>query len=86
MLKENNFTGSLIKITQNDKFVTYGFKLSENGFGYTYTGPNYRNFANWKDYKIGDTVEGLTWLNEDKKLIDADSPAHRVSPLNFNLV
>ncbi len=82
MTSTESFTGTLTKITQHDKFDTYSFKLSDSngGFGLTYTGPNYRNYANWKDYKIGDTVEGLTWKNKQKKLIDADSTSlHTIS-------
>jgi hypothetical protein len=81
MFEDKTFTGSLKKITQSGDFVTYVFKLSDGSHAFTFTGPKYRNYANWKHYKIGDIVDGLRWHDEIKKRIDADSPVHHVFPI-----
>ncbi len=68
--------GCLNRITDGAKFTTYLFKLSDGSFGRVYTAPNYRNYHNWKDLRIGDLVSGLVWYDEVKGIINGDSPVH----------
>lgn len=68
--------GKLIRITHSGDFVTVLFKLGVKEYGFTYTGEQYRNYSTWKQFKIGDEVDGLKWNDEKKRRIDADSPVH----------
>ena len=68
--------GCLIKIANGHKFTTYLFRLADGNVGRVYTGPQYRNFHNWKDFRTGDFVSGLVWYDEVKKTLNADSPVH----------
>lgn len=68
--------GKLIHITPSGDFITLLFKLGDKKYGRTYTGEEYRNYAIWRQLKIGDEVNGLQWKNEKRGLIDADSPVH----------
>lgn len=72
--KEKTFSGTLKKITQKDNLVTLVFKVDKDLYGHTYTGPDYRNFDKWKNYIVGDVVDGLLWFNRKKKIIHGDSP------------
>jgi len=66
----------LIRVSDSKGFITLLFKLESGKYGRTYTGEQYRNYAVWSQFKIGDWVEGLQWKDEKKGLLDADSPAH----------
>ncbi len=68
--------GKIIRITDSEKFVTILFKLGDKKYGFVYTGKQYRNFSVWSQFKIGDSIEGLVWKDEQKKIIDGDSPVH----------
>lgn len=74
MFNEETFTGLLKKITHADDFVTLIFKLPTGEYAHTFTGPKYRNYRFWKDYRIGDEITGLKWHDRNKKRIDADCP------------
>lgn len=69
--------GKIIRITDSSKFVTYLFWFEDGKkYGVMYTGKQYRNYAIWGQFKVGDWVEGLEWRDGNKKLINADSPVH----------
>lgn len=68
--------GKIIRITNADKFATFLFWIEGKGYPLMYTGKQYRNFAVWRQFKIGDWVDGLEWKDEKKKLINADSPVY----------
>lgn len=68
--------GKIIRITDSQKFVTFLFWFEEKIYGLMYTGKQYRNYAVWGQFKVGDWVDGLEWKDEKKKLINADSPVH----------
>lgn len=68
--------GKIIQITPKSRFVCYLIRLATGKCAITYTGEQYRNYTLWKEYKIGDMVDGLRWKDETKNLLDADSPIH----------
>ena len=68
--------GQLIRSSNSKGFITLLFKLEGGKYGRTYTGEQYRNYAVWSQFKIGDWVEDLNWKDESKGLLDADSPVH----------
>jgi hypothetical protein len=39
----------------------------------TYIVDNYANSKRWEKVKVGDSLSGLEWCDEEGKLIDADS-------------
>jgi hypothetical protein len=55
------------------------FKLEDGRSAHTYTGKQYRNYRFWKDLLIGDSIVGLKWEDETKKLISADSVVYPLS-------
>ena len=66
----------IVRITDSGKFITFLFWTEEGIYPLMYTGKQYRNYEIWKQFKVGDWVNGLQWKNDKKKLIDADSPVH----------
>jgi hypothetical protein len=74
--------GLLKRISEGGKFTTYLFRLSDGTYGRVFSGPKYRNFHNWKDFKIGDMVSGLVWYDEVKGILDGDSPVH-ITPVTI---
>ncbi len=68
--------GQIVGINPSGKFTMIFFKLENGKSAHTFTGEQYRNFAVWSQFKVGDCVDGLEWRDEKKKLIDADSPVH----------
>ncbi|MFH1608690.1 MAG: hypothetical protein ABH951_01575 [Patescibacteria group bacterium] len=70
--------GKIIRITDSNKFITFLFWIENKIYALMYTGKQYRNYAIWSQFKIGDWVEGLEWKDEKKKIINADSPVHLV--------
>ena len=66
-------------ISSSENFINIFFKFDNGKSAHTFTGKQYRNYAIWKQFKVGDCVEGLNWKNEKKKLVDADSPVYLVS-------
>lgn len=71
--------GVIKRINEKDSFVAVLIYLpATKKFGMTYTGTNYRNYVNWSDIKVGDRVSGLSWKDENRKLLDADSPVHLI--------
>lgn len=70
--------GKILGITPSGKFVMVFLKLEGEKSAHTFTGEQYRNYAIWSDFKVGDWIDGLEWRDEKKRLIDADSPAHLV--------
>lgn len=63
----------IINIINSEKFIIFCFKLENGKRAKTYTGKNYRNYAMWSQFKVGDWVKGLKLKEEKKCLIDADS-------------
>lgn len=51
-------------------------KLTNGVVAKVYTVKGFKNEANWSSFKIGDSVAGLVWFDENQKIIDADSPVH----------
>lgn len=70
--------GTIVRITHSGDLVTLLFRLGPKRYGHTFTGERYRNYSIWSQFKIGDDVDGLSWKDERKQIIDADSPAHLV--------
>lgn len=69
--------GKIIRIAEFGITAMYLIWLKDSKiYGRTYTGEGYRNFINWKDLKVGDSIDGLQWKDEKKKILDADSPVH----------
>jgi len=70
--------GEILRIIPSGDFVTYIVKVSEKSpkTGRTYTGKSFRNYAFWKDFKVGDRISGIGWKNETRGIIDADSLVH----------
>lgn len=66
-------TGKLTKIERGARFFTYHF-ITEEGRGFTYAVPGFRNFTRWSRLKEEQDVKGLRWANTKTGLIDADSP------------
>lgn len=57
-------------------FLLFTIKFENGDSGKTYVVRGFRNEANWTDLKIGDRVGGLTWFDEKRKLISADSAVY----------
>jgi hypothetical protein len=57
-------------------YLLFTLKLANGDSAKTYVVKGFRNIAIWSHLKIGDQIEGLQWKDEQKKLIDADSPVH----------
>jgi len=71
--------GKVIRIVEGEKFNTFLIWLKESGVcGRTYTGATYRNWESWRDIKVGDYIGGLAWKDEERKILDADSPVHLI--------
>lgn len=70
--------GKIIRVVEGEKFLTFLIWLKEGVCGRTYSGPSYRNFDHWKDFKVGDSVGGLEWKDKNKKILDADSPVYLI--------
>jgi len=71
--------GKIVRIVPSGNFITIIIRIIKiDKCGRTYTGKNYRNFALWSELKEGDLVDGLKWLDEDRGIIDGDSPVHLV--------
>jgi hypothetical protein len=68
--------GQIMGMNSSGNFINVFFKLENGKSAHTFTGKQYRNYAIWRQFKVGDWVEGLNWKNEGKRLIDADSPAY----------
>lgn len=57
-------------------YLLFTIKFENGNSGKTYVVKGFRNEANWSHLKIGDRVGGLTWHDESKKVISADSPVY----------
>lgn len=74
----HNMLGEIRRIISSGEFVTYIVRVqeteTETRIGRTYTGETYRNYSHWKEFKVGDKIEGVKWKDRDRGIIDADSP------------
>ena len=66
--------GIIKRITNIGESIMYLIWTKSEGHGRTYTGEKYRNYANWKDLRVGDHVNGLKWKDKKRGIIDGDSP------------
>lgn len=76
--------GQIKRIVQSGEFITYIILLDDNDCCVrTYTGKQYRNYAYWKDLRIGDRIGGIKWKYQEKEIVDADSPVYLLQPTLF---
>lgn len=72
--------GEVRRIIPSGEFITYIVRVhvsdTESLTGRTYTGETFRNYAFWRELKVGDWVEGIRWKDKKRGIIDADSPVH----------
>jgi len=76
--------GQIKRIIPSGEFVTFIIHVKDvQSCSRTFTGQKYRNFAYWRDLKVGDWIAGLRWLDEAKGIIDADSPVYLLQDTLF---
>lgn len=76
LVSSKNMKGQIVGINPSGKFTMIFFKLESGKSAHTYTGEQYRNYAVWSSFKVGDWIDGLEWRAEKKKQINADSPVY----------
>jgi hypothetical protein len=70
--------GKIIRISRVNNGVMFLVWFKGREYGRTYTGEKYRNYELWKDLKVGDKIDGLSWKDKTRSIIDADSPVYPV--------
>lgn len=76
---KGEINAEIVGISPSGNFINIFFRLDNGKSSHTFTGKQYRNYAIWSQFKVGDRVGGLNWKNEKKRLIDADSHAYLIS-------
>jgi len=76
--------GQIKRIIPSGEFVTFIIQVKDvRSCSRTFTGQKYRNFAYWRDLKVGDCIAGVQWKNEQKGIVDADSPVYLLQDTLF---
>ena len=61
---------TIVQFTPVKRFISFDM----GGLtGKTYVVDGNRNSVKWKNVKVGDSLTGLDWFDEEAKIIDADS-------------
>jgi hypothetical protein len=75
--------GEIKRVISSGEFITIIIQIVDGVCGRTYTSPSFRNYDSWKDLKVGDAVGGLRWKNEERGIVDADSPVYLLADSLF---